>query len=151
MKETTKAPGIAKELLPHQSRVVAERIELADKVNNLEAFILSPAFSKAGDERILLSAQLEAMALYLAVLDIRVAQYTGAKRYVCNKEVLARPMTRLAYNLLRGWQLPANENGDDEGFLIEELDGAPANHPDFAGYLSWTPKPMFERSYKAIP
>lgn len=33
--------------------------------------------------------------------------------YVGTKVVRAKPMTRLEYNNFRGWELPANENGDD--------------------------------------
>lgn len=137
------------ETLPHQERVIQERIELAVKVNKLEAFVLSEAFAKVTKaEASLLCAQLEAMALYLRVLDIRVAEFTGAKHYICHKEVLARPMNRESYNLLRGWELPANENGADEGYLVEYTDGGPTNHPDFAGYISWSPKEVFERGYR---
>jgi hypothetical protein len=59
-------------------------------------------------------------------------------------------MTRGAYNSMRGWEVPANEDPNDEGFLVEYLDGGQANHPDFAGYISWSPKDVFERGYKEI-
>jgi hypothetical protein len=65
------------------------------------------------------------------------------------KEVNAKPMTRQAYNDFRGWTLPADENGDDEGYLVEYLDGGSPNHPDFTGYISWSPVGVFERAYKA--
>lgn len=70
-------------------------------------------------------------------------------KYVGKKEINATPMTRAAYNVLRGWELPADENGEDEGFLVEYVDGGKANHPDYAGYISWSPKDVFERAYKA--
>ena len=78
---------------------------------------------------------------------MRVASFTGAKRYTCHKEVLARPINRGAYNALRGWEMPANENPLDDGYLVEYLDGGGRNHPDFAGYISWSPKDVFERGY----
>ena len=54
--------------------------------------------------------------------------------------VVAYPMTRLQYNSLRGWDLPSDENGDDEGFMIENLTNAKPN-TDFAeGYISWSTK-----------
>jgi hypothetical protein len=28
------------------------------------------------------------------------------------------------------------------------LDGGLPNHPDFAGYISWSPKGVFERGYE---
>jgi hypothetical protein len=68
-------------------------------------------------------------------------------KYIGTKTVNATPMNRLDYNILRGWQLPADENGADEGYLVEYTDGGKANHPQFAGYISWSPKDMFERSY----
>ena len=140
--------AIPVEMLPHQSRVIVERIQLADKVNKLEAFVTGEGSSKlAVHEKALLNEQLEYMALYLRVLDMRVASFTGAKRYTCHKEVLARPMNRGAYNALRGWEMPANENPLDDGYLVEYLDGGDRNHPDFAGYISWSPKDVFERGY----
>lgn len=57
-------------------------------------------------------------------------------------------MTRKAYNDYRGWELPADENGDDDGFLVEYLDGGKSNHPDHEGYISWSPKDVFERAYR---
>ena len=72
------------------------------------------------------------------------------ERFVGTKLVNAKPMSRLAYNQFRGWELPADENGDDEGFLVEYVDGGKANTPEFAGYVSWSPKDVFERSYKPV-
>ena len=70
-------------------------------------------------------------------------------RYIGVKEINARPMTRREYNDFRGWDLPANENGDDEGFLVEYIDGGSPNTPDYRGYVSWSPKDVFERAYKS--
>lgn len=69
------------------------------------------------------------------------------RTYVGTKVVHAFPMTRLEYNKLRGWELPADENGDDEGFIVEYADGGKANTPGFKGYISWSPKDVFERAY----
>ena len=69
-------------------------------------------------------------------------------RFIGVKEINAKPMTRQAYNDLRNWQLPADEDGSDEGYLVEYLDGGKANHPDFAGYISWSPKDVFHRAYR---
>lgn len=141
--------SIPVEMQPHQARVVQERLRLSEDVNKLETFVRSEAFAAvAADEQELLNEQLEHMARYLGVLQERVLKYSGVKRYTCRKSVLARAMNRASYNLLRGWELPANENGDDEGFLIEDTDGGPTNHPDFPGYISWIPKDLFERTYR---
>lgn len=69
------------------------------------------------------------------------------KTYVSTKVVHACPMPRLAYNKLRGWELPANENGDDAGYLVEYADGGAPNLPPFKGYVSWSPKGVFEKAY----
>lgn len=73
------------------------------------------------------------------------------RRYTGTKEVNATPMTRAAYNEFRGWELPADENGDDEGYLVEYVDGGKANTTQYAGYVSWSPKDVFERAYTPIP
>lgn len=69
------------------------------------------------------------------------------KQYIGVKLINAIDMTRAAYNILRGWELPADENGDDAGYLVEYLDGGKANHKDFEGYISWSPKEVFENAY----
>lgn len=38
--------------------------------------------------------------------------------YIGTKVVRARPMSRQAYNDLRGWQVPDDENPTDEGYLV---------------------------------
>lgn len=62
------------------------------------------------------------------------------KKYIGTKLVQARPMTRGAYNRYRGWENPADENPEDEGYLIQ--------YPD--GYVSWSPKGMFDHSYLEV-
>lgn len=75
---------------------------------------------------------------------------SAVKTYVGTKVLEARPMTRAAYNDYRGWQLPANENGADEGYLVEYRDGGASNDSRHAGYISWSPKDVFERTYREI-
>lgn len=70
------------------------------------------------------------------------------KMFIGTKMVLARPMGRGEYNIYRGWQIPLDENPADEGFLVEYVDGGASNHPDHAGYISWSPKDVFERAYR---
>ena len=69
------------------------------------------------------------------------------KQYIGTKRINAMPMTRLEYNLFRGWELPEDENGEDEGFLVEYVDGGKANTNEFAGYVSWSPSDVFNRAY----
>ena len=60
------------------------------------------------------------------------------KKYVGTKILEARPMNRGEYNAYRGWTIPANENPNDEGYLVKYQDG----------YESWSPKDIFEESYR---
>lgn len=70
------------------------------------------------------------------------------KQYIGTKVILAAPMTRAEYNDYRGWELPADENGADEGYLVEYTDKPnQQNHPDHEGYVSWSPKEVFEGAY----
>lgn len=68
--------------------------------------------------------------------------------YIGTKLVTATPMTRQAYNDYRGWALPADENGADDGYLVEYLDGGKPNHPYHDGYVSWSPKAQFDNAYR---
>lgn len=70
------------------------------------------------------------------------------KFYVGTKVILGIPMSRLAYNQYRGWSLPSDEDGEDEGYLVEYVDGGAKNHPLHKGYVSWSPKDVFEKSYQ---
>lgn len=70
--------------------------------------------------------------------------------YIGTKRVNGRKMTRQEYNDYRGWKLPSDEDGTDEGYLVEYLDGGKPNHPDHTGYISWSPKLQFENAYKDV-
>ena len=73
---------------------------------------------------------------------------TDMKPYIGVKQIRAKAMTREEYNELRGWTVPADENPDDAGYLVEYVDGGQSNHTDFAGYIRWSPKDVFERAYR---
>lgn len=68
--------------------------------------------------------------------------------YFGTKQIIATAMTRLTYDQYRGWELPSDENGDDAGYLVEYVDGGASNHPDHAGYISWSPSDVFDRAYQ---
>ncbi|MDR1089809.1 MAG: hypothetical protein LBL79_01925 [Prevotella sp.] len=70
------------------------------------------------------------------------------KKYIGIKEINAIPMNRQEYNDFRGWTLPEDEDGSDEGYLVEYIDGGKANTPQYSGYVSWSPKDVFEKAYK---
>lgn len=60
------------------------------------------------------------------------------KTYIGTKIIQAKPMTRGEYNNFRGWQIPQDENPNDDGYLVK--------YPD--GYISWSPKQVFEDAYR---
>lgn len=72
------------------------------------------------------------------------------KNYIGVKEIEATPMTRIEYNEYRGWELPEEEKGmeNDPGFLVEDLNSTNSNHAGHKGYISWSPKEVFEESYR---
>ena len=87
----------------------------------------------------------------LALVDAaEVAPQAGMSVYVGTKVINAKPMTRAAYNALRGWVVPSNENPDDAGFLVEYADGQRPNVRGFGGYVSWSPADVFERAYGLV-
>jgi hypothetical protein len=59
--------------------------------------------------------------------------------YIGVKLINAEPMTRLEWCSHRGWDLPSDENGSDEGYKVTYIDG---------GYVSWSPKDVFDRAYR---
>ena len=67
--------------------------------------------------------------------------------YIGTKIIRAKPMSRGDYNFLRRWQLPEDEDGNDEGYLVEYLDGGKPNLEGFEGYVSWSPKEQFKNAY----
>lgn len=73
------------------------------------------------------------------------------KRYIGTKIITATPMDRANYNRYRGWELPADERGEDMGMLVEypyDMFIAP-NHPNHKGYISWSPTSVFHKAYHA--
>jgi hypothetical protein len=54
----------------------------------------------------------------------------------------------LAYNQMRGWTVPADENPNDAGYLVEYLDGGKPNVQGFEGYVSWSPDEQFDNAYR---
>lgn len=71
-----------------------------------------------------------------------------SETYIGTKLIKAEVMTRAQYNVFRGWELLADENGDDEGYLVEYLHGGKPNTTTHAGYVSWSPKEQFDNAYR---
>lgn len=63
------------------------------------------------------------------------------KTYIGIKIIEAEPMNLGDYNKFRGWAIPKNEDPSREGYLVKYP-------PD--GYISWSPKEVFEDAYFAI-
>ena len=57
--------------------------------------------------------------------------------YIGTKIVKAEPMNLGDYNNYRGWNIPEDEDPEREGYLVEQPNG----------YVSWTPKEIFEEYY----
>jgi hypothetical protein len=69
------------------------------------------------------------------------------QQFIGTKLVNAKPMNRFDYLTLRGWELQEDEDGTDEGYLVEYEDSGNANIEGFSGYVSWSPKKVFDKSY----
>lgn len=69
------------------------------------------------------------------------------QHYVGTKIIKARPMTRGEYNHYRGLPRTPDVDLNEEGFLVEYTDGGAPNHSDHAGYISWSPREVFEAAY----
>lgn len=72
------------------------------------------------------------------------------KQYIGTKMVMATPMSRFEYNEYRGWRVPDNENGDDTGFLVEYVNDGARNDARHAGYISWSPTNIFEKTHQPM-
>ena len=72
------------------------------------------------------------------------------KKYIGTKTVNAKPMTRLEFRKFRNYEMPEDESVDAEGYLVEYTDGGEPNTSEYKGYVSWSPKDVFEKSYRSI-
>ena len=72
------------------------------------------------------------------------------KQYIGTKKLKAIPMNKQEYLNYRQWEIPSNENPNEDGYLVEYLDGGKANDERHLGYISWSPKDVFEKTYKLI-
>lgn len=70
------------------------------------------------------------------------------QRFIGTKIIKATAMDRADYNAYRGWSLPQGEDGNDEGCLVEYMDGGKPNDDRHVGYISWSPKEQFDAAYR---
>lgn len=69
------------------------------------------------------------------------------QHYVGTKIIKAQPMTRGEYSHYRGLPRTPDVDLNEEGFLVEYTDGGAPNHNDHVGYISWSPREVFEQAY----
>nr|DAW07607.1 MAG TPA: hypothetical protein [Bacteriophage sp.] len=77
----------------------------------------------------------------IQAIKASMVQYTGTKT------IMATPMTRGEYNALRGWEVPADEDANDQGYLVQYENDSKANVEGFDGYISWSPQKPFDLAY----
>lgn len=77
----------------------------------------------------------------------KILELGNVTTHIGTKVVRAVPMNRAEYNKYRGWELPADEIGEDAGYLVEYTDGGIPNVEGHAGYVSWSPADVFNRAY----
>lgn len=70
--------------------------------------------------------------------------------FIGSKIVMATAMTRLAFCNYIGREIDPKTNADEDGYLVEYTDGGQSNHPDHAGYISWSPRAQFDAGYLAL-
>ena len=64
--------------------------------------------------------------------------------YQSHKRVHAEPMTRGDYNKHRGWDIPADENPLDPGYLVVY------NRDTKDHFELWSPKHLFDDGYTEV-
>lgn len=62
----------------------------------------------------------------------------------------SEPITKKQYNDIRGWDVPEEEDPNEVGRLVvyPQPEGKPSNHPDYVGYVSWSPEFAFKEAYR---
>lgn len=68
--------------------------------------------------------------------------------FIGTKSVLATAMSRGEYNEYRGWEIPENEDPEEQGYLVEYVDGGKPNDDRHKGYISWSPACVFKDAYR---
>lgn len=75
------------------------------------------------------------------------------KTYIGTKVIqAAKEMSRKEYCEYRGWKVPEDENPEDRVYLVEYEPDATSkpNHPNHIGYISMSPKNVFEIAYRPV-
>lgn len=71
------------------------------------------------------------------------------RKYIGTKNVKAELTTKEEYCSYRGWEVPKGEDPKEVIYLVEyEADPlSKPNHPDHEGYITMSPKHVFEQAY----
>jgi len=72
------------------------------------------------------------------------------KTYIGTKIIKAKPMTKKEYCNYRGWDIPEDEDPNEKVYLIEypEDPKSERNHSNHKGYISMSPKHVFDKAYR---
>lgn len=72
------------------------------------------------------------------------------KTYIGTKIIKAKPMTKKEYCDYRGWGVPPDEDPNEDVYLVEypEDPKSDRNHANHKGYISMSPKHVFDKAYK---
>ena len=69
-------------------------------------------------------------------------------KYIGTKMFNAKSMNLMDYSGFVCCELPEDQDGVNEGYLVECVGGGNPNHPDYENYISWCPKKQFESVYQ---
>ncbi len=72
------------------------------------------------------------------------------EKYIGVEVIKAKPMTLFTFNEYRGFSDELASSSVD-GYLVEyeqDPESPNKNHPDHEGYISWSPKNVFEKAYR---
>ena len=68
--------------------------------------------------------------------------------FIGTKSVLATPMSRAEYCEYRGWKIPDDEDPNEPVYLVEYTDGGKPNDDRHDGYITMSPKEVFDNAYR---
>jgi hypothetical protein len=71
------------------------------------------------------------------------------KKFIGVKHVRAIGMNLIDYEKMRGFN-KKDEVSNADGYLVEYLHGGKPNVDGHEGYVSWSPKDVFERAYRPV-
>ena len=76
--------------------------------------------------------------------------YIMSETYFGTKMIKAMPVTLGEYNAYRGWDMPADEDPETAGYLVEYPydEQTVPNHEAHVGYISWSPAHVFDAAYQ---